>query len=364
MRPPCLFLSILLAGASLSWPQDSLWALVWSDEFNAHFLDTASWSYDVGTGDNGWGNNELQYYTPGNNLLFNDTCLVIELRKEIMGGAQYTSARINTRKKVEFMYGKIQARIKAPYSQAVWPSFWTLGTDFEQVGWPACGETDIFEMACGEYYPDNRGDNTNFAVVHFNDAGGFPVEKKGYVSLPTKMADDFHVFTLVWDPDSVWFFFDSALAPYFKAEISDAGMDAFRQPHSLVIDMALGGTGFAGLPDGSTVLPQRLYVDWVRWYQKKTGVLGEAGRGKADAPQILRLTSRGIVVNLTRPQDAFVKIYRCDGKLAADLTSAVRCMSPGTHFVPTAGLRLRSGTYLVRSGDGGRAATARVSLIP
>jgi|GEM_PF-322402 beta-glucanase (GH16 family) len=362
LRP--LFFILVLAFLSRSWPQDSSWTLVWSDEFNAHHLDTAFWNYDVGTGDNGWGNNELQYYTPGNNVMFNDSCLVIELRRETMGGAQYTSGRINTRKKVQYMFGKIQARIKAPYSQAVWPAFWTLGANYEQVDWPTCGEADIFEMACGDYYPDNRGDNTNFGIARFASDGGSLIEEKGYVTLRRKMSDDFHVFTLVWSQDSVKFYLDSATTPYFDTTIANASRDAFRQPHSLVINMALGGTGFAGMPDATTVLPQRLQVDWVRWYQKKTGVMGATNGNKAKGRELLRSMPRGVIIKLTRPDESSLKIYRCDGRLVADLTKDIRGMTAGVHRVPLFGLDKPAGTYVVCLTEGNRTVTSRITMLP
>lgn len=362
MRTTAAFWLILLTAASLCRAQDGDWSLVWSDEFNGHFLDTSSWNYDVGTGSNGWGNNELQYYTPGNNIIFNDSCLVIELRNQIMGTAQYTSSRINTRKKVEFQYGKIQARIQAPYSQAVWPSFWTLGANYNAVGWPACGEIDIFEMACGDFYPDNRGDNTNFAVVHSDDDGGFPVELKGYVTIQRRMADDFHIFTLVWDQDSVRFFFDSSSTPYYKADISKAYLDAFRQPQSLVLDMALGGTGFAGSPDGSTVLPQLLAVDWIRWYQRKTAVNRPLPDRKGQSQDVPRMVAGGILITVADPGRSFLEIYSCDGRLVQDMSQHVRGLSAGSHVVPLPRLRALPGMCAVRFDNGKDMFTGMMNL--
>jgi hypothetical protein len=253
---------------------------------------------------------------------------------------------------MELEYGKIQARIKAPYSQAVWPAFWTLGANFESVGWPACGEIDIFEMACGDFYPDNRGNNTNFAVLHWTDEFNFPMDTQSAVSIQEPMADDFHIFTLIWDESYLSFYFDTATTPYFKVDITKPEMAAFHQPHSLVIDMALGGTGFAGSPDASTVLPQHLTVDWVRWYQKKTAIRQIANRPDKPAASHLKIVPGGLLVDLLAPGQSFLRIYDCRGKIVLDLTHLTRCLSSGTHVVSLAQALAPNGMYIINFGNG------------
>jgi beta-glucanase (GH16 family) len=335
--------------------QDSTWSLVWSDEFNGPFLDTMSWNYDVGTGDQGWGNGELQYYTQGENLFFKDSCLVIELRRQTMGAAQYTSSRINTRKKIERQYGKLQVRVKAPFSQAVWPAIWTLGADFnppDNVPWPACGEIDFFEMACGDNYPDDRGDNSNFAVVHYTNLSDGPDEFKKSIQIAGRMSDRFHIFTLEWDEKNLSFYFDSAVTPYYQVDISKPYMSEFHQPHSLVIDMALGGIGFAGYPDASTVLPQYLTVDWIRWYQKKTGVRNGYERHHEAAGQSIEKNAGGLSFNIMVPSKSFLRIFDLRGRCIADLSIAARAMGPGRHGIPWNLIRVSRGAYIARFGDG------------
>src|SRR5579875_645280 len=119
--------------------------LVWSDEFNGNSLDTSVWSYE--TGNSGWGNNELEYYTSGtNNLSLQDGKLVIHALKQNYGTASYTSARIKTQGKKEFKYGRIDIRAILPKGRGIWPALWMLGSNINSVGWPACGETDIMEL--------------------------------------------------------------------------------------------------------------------------------------------------------------------------------------------------------------------------
>ena len=121
------------------------YSLVWSDEFDGSVLNTESWNYE--TGNSGWGNNELQFYRSGpSNVRLENGRMIITARKESFSGADYTSARITTQGKREFQYGRIDIRAKLPKGQGIWPALWMLGANFSQVGWPACGETDIMEL--------------------------------------------------------------------------------------------------------------------------------------------------------------------------------------------------------------------------
>ena len=126
---------------------DSGYTLRWSDEFDGAALDMKKWTIE--TGADGWGNHELQDYTNGENIAIESGKLVIEARKEPSNGATYTSSRIMTHGKFAQRYGRIEARIKLPYGQGMWPAFWMLGENIDTVGYPTCGEIDIMEMAGG-----------------------------------------------------------------------------------------------------------------------------------------------------------------------------------------------------------------------
>jgi beta-glucanase (GH16 family) len=344
-----LFYILIITLVCFAFPPDSSWKLVWSDEFNNRKLDTSYWNFDLGTGQNGWGNGELQCYTK-ENISFNDSCLIITLRKESCGGAQYTSSRIHTRKKVDLQYGLIQVRLKAPYSQAVWPAVWTLGINYEEVGWPACGEVDIFEMACGENYPDDRGDNANFAVVHYTDIAGFPKEEKKGVFVKGKMADDFHIFSMEWDKKNLSFYFDTSQIPYFTVDISKPGMEELHQPHSLVINMALGGYGFAGFPDATTVIPQYLIVDWIRWYQKKsnTNYLPQ----KSLNFSILKILNKGFYLNIIDPSTSYFHIFDAKGRIIYKLDHLIKNKNPGNFLLEWDNIVLKNGIYLINFYNG------------
>jgi beta-glucanase (GH16 family) len=348
----------------ICYAQDSTWNLVWSDEFNRRTLDTAKWNYDLGTGDNGWGNGELQNYTK-DNISFNDTCLIIELRKQALGGMEYTSSRINTRKKAELQYGRIQVRLKAPFSQGVWPAVWTLGADYNPpaVPWPDCGEIDIFEMACGENYPDDRGDNANFAVVHYTDLADFPGQQIKGVFVSGRMADKFHIFTLEWDEKFLSFYFDSAATPYLQVDITKAYMSEFHQPHSLVINMALGGFGFALFPDATTVLPQHLTVDWIRWYQKKTAIQNGNAARIAASKHFIKKTGGGLSYTVLAPSRSLLRIFDMSGRQITDLSSMVRSQAAGSHVAGWDCIPAHGGAYVAVFSDGVHGITSDVIII-
>lgn len=245
------------------------WALRWSDEFNGPNgspPDPTKWV--VVSGGNGWGNAELQYYTPrSQNVRQEDGNLVIEARKERFTGPDgvqrnYTSARLNTKGRFSQRYGRFEARIQIPSGQGVWPAFSLLGDDFSTVGWPACGEIDIME---------NVGNEP--AVIHGSMhgpgySGGAPLT--AVYELPQgRFSDRFHVFAVEWEPQAVRFFVDGELyATRTPADLPPGKRWVFDHPFFLVLNLAVGGN-MPGSPAASTVFPQRMLVDYVRVYSRK-----------------------------------------------------------------------------------------------
>lgn len=237
-------------------PQDqTTWNLVWSDEFNGSSVNTADWNYEVGGG--GWGNNELEYYTNGNNAFIQNGALVIEARKENVGGYQYTSTRMTTKGKHEFTYGKIEARIALPSGQGLWPAFWMLGSNISTVGWPLCGEIDIMEHV-------NTVSTIN-GTIHW-DSGGHA--SYGGTSTAADVTA-YHIYTIEWNSSSIKWFLDGT--QYVEANILNNinSTEEFHKPFFLLLNLAVGGN-WPGSPDGSTVFPARMYVDYVRVYQQGT----------------------------------------------------------------------------------------------
>jgi beta-glucanase (GH16 family) len=242
--------------------------LSWSDEFNqkdGSAPDPAKWKF--ATGGNGWGNKELEYYTSRpQNARIRHGDLEIIARKEHYTGADgvkrdYTSARLITSGKFEQAYGRFEARIRIPFGQGVWPAFWLLGTDEAQVGWPKCGEIDIME---------NIGREP--AMVHGTIHGPGYSGGKGigspYALASGRLADDYHVFAVEWEPQEIRFFVDDHL--YATRKPSDLPPDTkwvYDHPFYILLNFAIGGE-WPGSPDVSTKFPQKMLVDYVRVYKK------------------------------------------------------------------------------------------------
>ena len=236
--------------------------LAWSDEFASPEIDQTTWTFE--TGGSGWGNEELQFYTNRtNNSFIEDGKLIIQALKENYGGRSYTSSRLITRNKKYFKYGKIEARIKLPFGQGLWPAFWMLGQNYPTIGWPACGEIDIMELVGGA---DNR-DNTVYGTLHW-DNNGQHASYGGSYKLPTGIfADDFHLFSIEWTPKSIKYFVDNI--QYHVIDISPAGLSKFQEDFYFILNLAVGGD-WPGSPDASTSFPQRMEIDYVRIYQDES----------------------------------------------------------------------------------------------
>lgn len=234
--------------------------LAWSDEFNGTVLNDQSWSYE--TGGSGWGNNELENYTTRpQNLFLSAGNLIIEARKEDYGTNKYTSARINTKNKRPFLFGRIDMRAKLPVAKGIWPALWMLGSNIDAVGWPACGETDIMELV-GTY--PNRVHGT----LHWKLANGSHGSYGNSYNLPAgDFSQQFHVFSLIWEQNSLQLLVDNnVFATATDANISN-GTYPFNNPSFLIFNVAVGGD-WPGPPDTTTVFPQRMFVDYVRVFQK------------------------------------------------------------------------------------------------
>jgi beta-glucanase (GH16 family) len=236
-------------------PSPAGWKLVWNDEFDGPSLGP-SWSPE--TGGNGWGNNEKQFYRP-ENARVEGGFLVIEARREQYGSRAYTSARLKTQGHVSWRYGRIEARIRIPRGQGIWPAFWCLGDDIASVRWPASGEIDIVEVI-------GREPRRVYGTVHgpgYSGASGV----SSFFSLPAgEVADAFHVFAIEWEEAAVrWYFDDVQFKTVTPADLP--GRWVFNHPFFLILNVAVGGN-WPGDPDETTVFPQRMYVDYVRVYQR------------------------------------------------------------------------------------------------
>lgn len=237
------------------------WNLVWSNEFDGaagELPDPTQWAFDLGKGDGGWGNAELQSYTnnPENVSMDGEGNLVITA---IQDGNTFTSARIKTQGLFSQQYGRFEARLKTPYGPGLWPAFWLLGDNIETVGWPQCGEIDIMEL---------RGQEPH--IIHGSIHGpgysaGNPVSKS-YALANNRFDADYHVFAIEWDEDKIDFFVDDYL--YQRIENTDVpGEWVYDQPFFILLNVAVGGN-YVGFPTAQTPFPQQMIIDYVKVYEE------------------------------------------------------------------------------------------------
>jgi beta-glucanase (GH16 family) len=234
------------------------WTLAWQDEFAGNSLNTSYWNYEIGTGDNGWGNWELQYYRPENTTV-EGGFLLIEAKEEEFQGSPYTSSRLTTQNKYNFRYGRVDIRAALPKGQGLWPALWMLGSNFTDVGWPACGELDIMEMIGGG---EGRDDVTH-GTIHW-DQNGY-TRYGGSKQLDTgTFYDEFHVFSIIWDSESIIWLLDDV--PYLEADLTPEPLSEFHGYFFFIMNVAVGG-GWPGYPNETTQFPQRMIVDYIRVFQ-------------------------------------------------------------------------------------------------
>jgi len=234
--------------------------LVMQDEFDVVGApNNALWGYDTGTGINGWGNNELEYYTNRpQNIKVEDGMLKITALKESYMGSSYTSARILTKGKFEQQYGRIEARIKMPWGKGLWPAFWMLGANSDSVAWPQCGEVDIME-----YLGNNP--TSMFGTVHGPGYSGSNAISKIYTLTNDRFDTDFHIFGIEWGENYINYYVDNVL--YNQITPKDVtGEWVFNHPFYIILNLAVGGN-YPGSPNSQTVFPQTMLVDYVRVYQ-------------------------------------------------------------------------------------------------
>ncbi len=247
---------------------DSSWELVWSDEFDGSSaeLDHSNWDYEYGF----VRNNELQYYTDRlDNARVENGNLVIEARPEkYLDGAQYTSACVITKEKHSWAYGRIEMRAKMPWGPGIWAGIWTLGENYDSVGWPACGEIDIMEQVGGYSGGEDYYDLYNGAI-HYHDGSTHKWDIGDY-QLPAELGnfqDAYHIFWIEWDADKISWFCDGNL--FYTFSIADMPYGQFNLPQYILIQLAIGPPGsWAGTPTSANVWPQYFYVDYVRVYQR------------------------------------------------------------------------------------------------
>jgi beta-glucanase (GH16 family) len=230
-------------------PSDTSYKLIWSDEFDESTINTSVWNFE--TGGSGWGNHEQEYYQQQNATIENGN-LIITAKKENVGSNGYTSSRMTTQGKKEFEYGKIEARIKIPVGQGFWPAFWMLGSNINSVGWPKCGETDIMEHI--------NTDSLIYGTLHWDNNGH--VQSGDTV---TSTPSEYHIYGVEWNATSIKWFIDGL--QYHEVDITKNSTEEFHQPFFILLNFAVGGD-WPGQTIADNLLPAKMFVDYVRVYQK------------------------------------------------------------------------------------------------
>jgi beta-glucanase (GH16 family) len=231
------------------------WKLVWHDEFDEGTVNTSRWNFETGGG--GWGNNELEYYTSRtDNAYQQNGCLVIKAQQEVYSNRGYTSARMTTAHKGDWLYGRVDVKAKLPIGRGLWPAIWMMPTDSYYGTWPASGEIDIMELIGSE-------PSKVVGTIHWGTDPAHHVYTNGsYVmSGNAPFASASHLFSLEWSADSMKWFVDGSR--YFSVRNGSP----FDRRFFLILNVAVGGV-WPGDPDASTVFPQYMTIDYVRVYSR------------------------------------------------------------------------------------------------
>lgn len=314
------------------------WQPVWCDEFDVDGLvDSTKWTYDVGG--SGWGNQELQYYTEADldNARVSDGNLYITALKETVGSNSYTSARLVSKYRGDWQYGRIQIRAKMPSGRGLWTALWMLPTDWRYGGWPDSGEIDIMEYVG---YDDDR----IFGTIHtgaYNHSLGTQI---GFNKVITGAETEYHLYEMIWEPGKIDLYIDGVKFAYFgynpNSNIDIANSDAwpFDQRFHLIMNIAVGGTwgGSQGVDD--TIFPQSMVVDYVRVYQKDYQGMDQESPSTISGLTLQKTTSSSVQIKWNHAtDDVAVKQYDVffNGVLKASTTVnglLVTGLNPDTNY--------------------------------
>lgn len=347
--------------------------LVWQDLFDNGILNDLRWNVEQNA--NGGGNHELQYYADREeNVRVGDDgqgngCLILTARRENLGGRQFTSGRVNSRDKVAFTHGKVEASIKLPpTADGLWPAFWMMGNDYGEVGWPKSGETDILEMGNADGIRNGTQDRYFNGAMHWGQ--GWPAGSYARATTKSYSLQDgeFHLFTAVWDENEMRMYVDldrqPLQTPYFRMGIThdDPGNEwspgnYFHKLNFIIFNMAVGGD-FTGIHEAGNITALNdangheasMYVNYVKVYQKGTAdedlytiVPGDEASVADVSADRTQIALRGGIV--TAPGAASIAVYDATGRPVAfgegdrlDLAG----LSPGIYVIAAGGSTLKT----------------------
>ena len=233
---------------------------LWHDEFDGESIDLSKWTFEIGTGAGGWGNNEWEYYTSRKeNAYIKDGVLHIRAQKENYEGQKYTSARMLTKGKFAFKYGTVEARIALPTGKGIWPAFWMLGQNIDEVSWPACGEIDIIETINDEnivYGTHHWQYNGNHASYGNNTKDYYGTSKELDIT-------QFHTYKMVWNEKLIAMYVDEFKYQEIDIESAKDGLEAFHKPQFFILNVAVAGN-WPGFEVDDSQFPNEMLVDYIR----------------------------------------------------------------------------------------------------
>lgn len=355
--------------------------LVWQDLFDGESLNLDRWNIEV-NGDGG-GNAELQYYTARlDNVRVGDDgegngCLILTAKKEVYNGKQCTSGRITTKNKIAFKHGKIEAAIKLPQTaNGLWPAFWMMGNDFDQVGWPRCGETDIMEFGNATGIANGTQDRYFNGACHWGTAWNDHRQHANAITNSYSLQDgEFHIYTCIWDQDKVAMYVDldrnPNASPYYIMTIPETTTDQthpgyyFHKENFILFNLAVGGN-FPGIWDinGITALnegnnyQQSMYVNYVKVYQKGTPDESTNFADAGDMPQggVDSMVADAIEIGyaagvITLPVAGDIQVYSAAGALVASGRGEQLSVDG-----------LAAGMYIVKASADGCQATRKIVI--
>ena len=353
--------------------------LVWQDLFDGTSLNPDRWNIEV-NGEGG-GNNELQYYTARlDNVRVGDDgegngCLILTAKKEVYNGKQCTSGRITTKNKIAFKHGKIEAAIKLPQTaNGLWPAFWMMGNDFDQVGWPRCGETDIMEFGNATGIANGTQDRYFNGACHWGTAWNDHRQHANAITNSYSLQDgEFHIYTCIWDQDKVAMYVDldrnPNASPYYIMTIPETTTDQthpgyyFHKENFILFNLAVGGN-FPGIWDINSITAlnegnnyqQSMYVNYVKIYQKGTSDEstnfadpGDTTMGGVDGVAAAEMEISYAAGVVTLPVAGDIQVYSASGALVASGRGEQLSVDG-----------LAAGMYIVKANAGGCQATRKI----
>lgn len=355
--------------------------LVWQDLFDGESLNLDRWNIEV-NGDGG-GNAELQYYTARlDNVRVGDDgegngCLILTAKKEVYNGKQCTSGRITTKNKIAFKHGKIEAAIKLPQTaNGLWPAFWMMGNDFDQVGWPRCGETDIMEFGNATGIANGTQDRYFNGACHWGTAWNDHRQHANAITNSYSLQDgEFHIYTCIWDQDKVAMYVDldrnPNASPYYIMTIPETTTDQthpgyyFHKENFILFNLAVGGNfpgiwninGITALNEGNNY-QQSMYVNYVKIYQKGTSDEstnfadpGDTTMGGVDGVAAAEMEISYAAGVVTLPVAGDIQVYSASGALVASGRGEQLSVDG-----------LAAGMYIVKASADGCQATRKIII--